>query len=607
MVALGAAMLALALLVLAAAPTDAVDIVPLPELGYQTIAGWGQGSMDQANVPWHTQLSAAGREQLLDWLYTLDDGGLGLTLCRVPMPAGDHPAHQHMSRRPFGTVSPRGWETAPGVWDWSGAEPLLWHPRGAAERGAELLAYWNSPPWWMTVSGCSAGESTGRANNLKPGLEDEFARHMVDVLRHYRDAFGLTFRYVCPINEPESDWWREGGGQEGTHCDARQAALIVAALRRRLDAAGLAARICGPEAAYGNATAHLDQLLGDLEGGPALDILTCHQYITSDAALRRWAVRARQAGKPLWQSEWGDWTGRGLPQALGYAAKIAQALRTMRAEVWCLWEPANLFDRAGDRLARREAFAAVAHVTRVARPGAQVIDVADDRLCSIAVRDAGGGLAIVSFNDGATPVTARYRLARLRGWRARECRRTGPGEGLAEVAPEPIRGGVAVELPPRSIVTLVLEAGGLSVPAVANPGFEALEAGWTFEPAAPPEQAGVQDNYPVGGFYDGYVHARPDGGCRLSQTVTGLTPGARYLLGAMAASSNVTARLSATGGERTETVDVVGGGYRLYQVAFTPGPDGIVQIAYDTPPAGLGADGGHPWATLDNVFLAPAE
>ena len=54
-----------------------------PDIAYQTLTGYGQGSMDQVNPKWYENLTEAERKHLLDRLYTLEGDGLGLNICRT--------------------------------------------------------------------------------------------------------------------------------------------------------------------------------------------------------------------------------------------------------------------------------------------------------------------------------------------------------------------------------------------------------------------------------------------------------------------------------------------------------------------------------------------
>jgi O-glycosyl hydrolase len=572
-------------------------VVVEPSITYQRLLGYGQGSMDQANPRWYRQLSEAERERLLDRLYTLGDDGLGLSICRTYLTAGDAPGHAHWDREPGGARGGLGYEPQDGEYNWEGHADTLWHAQGAARRGALMVAFWNSPPWWMTISGCTSGAAGGTAN-LRAGLEDRFARHMAEVLRHYRDAWGVDFDRVSPLNEPESDWWKEGGGQDGCHVDARQAAVIVAALQQRLGAAGLKATLQAPEAAFAGSLGYVDEVLADGAAYDAVTDLTSHQYIADFHGLRRWPTRGRLHHKGVWMSEWGDWTSRGMDLALNYARKISEAHRVMQAEAWCMWEPAFLVDVADGRAEPNLAWYAVAQFSRFARPGMTAVEVTDTACRTTGYVDAEARrLVLVTLNDGAEPATLSYDLSGFTGLSEARGWRTCEGQRLAPVAVALTAAAFEAELSARSVTTFEVHYEATRAPLVANGGFETGRlAPWQGEPAT---MTGVQDNYPQGGSCDAYLDLRGQAAGRIWQDVKGLEAGRRYRLTAACACSGMDATLAVSGQGLAESATASGGGYQLKALEFTAPADGAVTVSYSAGPS----DQEHPWATLDNVRI----
>jgi len=425
-----------------------------PEVTYQEIKGWGQGNMDQANVPWFTELSGDQREKLLDDLYTLKDKGLGLNVCRTYIWGGDDPSHEHMWRGP-GSKKCIGFEVRPGEFVWEGHEASLWHPQGAQKRGATLVAFWNSAPYWMTVSGCSSGSKEKFKNNLRDDMVERFAQHMVTVLKHYMEAWGLHFDYVSPINEPEAGYWCTDSGQEGCNVDAPQAIRIFQALHRELAEKGMDLKIQGPEMALSGSLSYLNQIMADPLTRRAIDILTVHQYVADDKSFEAWARRGEELEKPVWMSEWGDWKGRGMPQALNYARHIEQAHSHLRTGVWCMWEPQFLFEQNEGKLTRRPSFYAVAHFSRFLRDGAVRVECRSPtvRVTSY-IRDK--ELVAVCFSERKEDVLLRFDLSRFKGLGEGRLIRTSAQEQFAELPSVKARKRTDLVLPAQSIQTLLI-------------------------------------------------------------------------------------------------------------------------------------------------------
>ncbi len=573
-----------------------------PSIRYQTVLGYGQGSMDQNIVPWYERLSEEERTRFLDRLYTLGGDGLGLTICRTYICAGDAPGHSHFDRRPGGRLDPIGYEPKDGEFLWERHEASLWLAQGAAARGAAMVAFWNSPPWWLTVSGCTAGAGGG-GSNLLAGKEPRFARHMVDVVEHYRDAWGVPFEAICPINEPEANWWREGGGQDGCHFEADQAAVLIAALDAELRARGLDVRVQAHEAAFGNGVDYLDALLADGAAYDAMADFTCHQYIVSDWALRSWRRRASLHQRPLWMSEWGDWTSHGMDLALSVAGKLHEAHRVMGAEAWCLWEPACLFHEADGRLEPNPGYYAFGQYSRFARPGVRLIEATGATLKTTAyVDEASRTLVIVTVNPTEAAVPTTYDLSAFEGLSEIRAWRTSETERLAELPPLQAASVLAVELPERSITTFTATYTGTAAPLVRNGGFEEGHFdGWQGEPDT---DVGVQTNYPDGGVRNGFLNI-PEGGppATMRQRVEGLASGKRYRLTAACASSHRPAVLQAEDGEVLGSAsNAPESGYQTVSVEFVAPDGGAVTVRYSLEPA----EGAFSWATIDNVRVSPS-
>lgn len=448
----------------------AVTVVSVnPTVRHQTFEGFGEGTMDQFTEHYYNNFSSALRSDYLDKLYTLDSNGLGLTICRVPMPVGDAPGHTHHSRYSDGRP-PEAFEPEEGVFEWNSYNDLLWKAQGAEERGAKMWAYWFSMPYWLTVSGCTAGNGDGTTNNLRAGKESRFAEHMCSVLRHFREAWDIEFDYVSAINEPECDWWDYGGGQPGCHVSSDQAVLIYAALKEQLALYSLAPLLVAYDSAYTNTVTYLNSLLGSSVEND-LSVLTCHQYSTSDWGLREWAYIRSRYQKSLWMSEWGDWTNAQYPgytpggdahqQMMNYADKIHEALSTLKANGWVMWEPEFIFDTQAGNFQPRKAYWAVAQYSRHVRPGMVMIQAQSDNpdLKTTAwlgtSTTAGRDIVLVTVNNGASPISVNFDLSEFAGIDIEEVRTTSSDQSYSQVSFEGLSAGrFHLDVPAKSITTV---------------------------------------------------------------------------------------------------------------------------------------------------------
>ena len=105
--------------------------------------------------------------------------GLGYNIFRYNIGGGENPNHKHM--RAYGDI--QGYQPSSGVWNWNADATQRAVLNGLIGRGEYygpdmiLEAFPNSPPYWMTKSGCASGNSDG-SNNLKDDYYDDFAEYL---------------------------------------------------------------------------------------------------------------------------------------------------------------------------------------------------------------------------------------------------------------------------------------------------------------------------------------------------------------------------------------------------------------------------------------------
>ncbi|MBN2514321.1 MAG: hypothetical protein JXB18_15385, partial [Sedimentisphaerales bacterium] len=456
----------------AAAAVVSID----PAVRHQVFEGFGEGTMDQFTPYYYREYPAASRTDYLDKLFKLDNHGLGLTICRVLMPVGDAPGHAHMNRF-YGQNNqcPPSFEPEDGVYDWSNPrhEEILWKIRGAAARGAKMCAQWYSYPYWMTVSGCTAGHTDGNQNNLRTDMEGRFIEHVCKVLEHFRDSWNVDFEYLNVINEPEANWWVYWGGQPGARVTEDQAIRIYQKLNARLPLYNLSPDLVAYDAAWTNTTAYLNTLLNSSIVDD-LDVLSCHQYTTSESGLFDWKIQAVLNQKSLWQTEWGDWTNAQYPgytpggnadtQMMNYAHKIHEALSVLKAGAWVMWEPEFIFNSQTKTFQPRKAYWAIAQYSRHVRPGMQMIHVVSSHpdIKTTAwhkqSQAAEQELVLVTVNSAASAIMVDYDLSAFHLARIDQIFRTSSTQNYEVLnVSQPSSSGIfTISMPAESITTIVL-------------------------------------------------------------------------------------------------------------------------------------------------------
>lgn len=306
----------------------------------QTFDGWGTSLVWFGNVigGW----SPENREAISDLLFDEQDG-LGLNIVRYNIGGGDAPGHDHM--RPGGEMEgfATGFDSNGNLeYDWSADANQIQALKDAIDRGVNITeAFSNSPPYFMTESGCASGSHGGWANNLKDEHYDDFADYLTEVAQYFKEEHDITFDYLEPLNEPYTNYWKSQGGQEGCHFDVDKQEWIIYLVDEYLSKKGL----------NDTEVAAMDESVLDTglqnfknfrqETKDIMDKWNVHTYGGSKRKESKNA--AAMQGMDLWMSEV-DLGGRGshnpdsiLP-ALDLARRITQDMKEIQPTAWCVWQ-----------------------------------------------------------------------------------------------------------------------------------------------------------------------------------------------------------------------------------------------------------------------------
>ena len=419
--------------------------------------GWG------TSLAWWARGVGDWPEKTLDDLVRLvtdPHDGLGLTVFRYNIGGGDRPEHHHL--RHWGDIP--GFKAAPDApYDWNAdaaQRRVLLKLLKAAGDAAVVEGFSNSPPWWMTASGCVSGAADGGAN-LKPEFEPAFADYLAEVAKAYKQRYGVTFASLSPMNEPDVKWWKAGGNQEGMHVPRDQQARLVRLARAALDQRGLRnTRVSANDAnSIDDALAALRSF--DAATRHALGQVNTHSYNGSKRADLRDAADACQ--KPVWVSETGPLYLRGseYEQLLQVAQRLVIDINDLRPEVWCTWQIVDRGpwgcvheSRAPQTFDVGKAFDVLAAFTRHIRPGDRFVKLKGDSVLA-AVSAARGEVTLVLVNRDRSPQPFRLRFdnaPRITADAAGECTSADKLE-LSAVAPVPIRSDVLETITPAQSVT----------------------------------------------------------------------------------------------------------------------------------------------------------
>ncbi len=432
---------------------------------YQTFEGWGTSL-----AWWAYQIggwSSAKRDQLLH-LIVDPIQGLGYNIFRYNIGGGDDPSHEHMGTN----REMPGFQSSTGEWNWDADARQTAVLRRLTDVGEDVIieAFSNSPPYWMTKSGCASGNTDG-SDNLRDDAYQTFAAYLVEVTKHYRDELGIVFRTLEPLNEPNAGWWKADGGQEGCHFGASSQQRIIRAVSDELAVQGVAET--GVSASDENSMDDALSIISGYESSTlaAMVQINVHSYNGSKRAELR--TLAADRSKRLWQSESGPLSvdlASNADAAIFMAGRIIQDLRELRPEAWIEWQvvdPSTTWTSftvsdAQETWQPLKRFYAQAGFSRYIRPGATFVDVTNPNMVAALAGDGSQLTLVVRNGESTASRSYTFDLTSLPSLgRSVEVHRTSATEDLVDLAPITITDwSFTATVPGYSITTFVIPLAG---------------------------------------------------------------------------------------------------------------------------------------------------
>ena len=431
---------------------------------HQTFEGWGTSLCWWAN---HVgSWSASARNAVVDAVVD-PVNGLGFNVFRYNIGGGENPAHDHMGD----WREMDGFQSSDGKWNWeadANQRAILQRivDRGAGDAGLILEAFSNSPPYWMTKSSCASGSSDG-SNNLKDDSYDAFADYLTEVVKHFHDAWGITFRTIEPLNEPNASWWKSNGGQEGCHFSPGNQQTIIKAVSAALKAKSLTATTVS--ASDENS---IDDAYNNMKGYDATTLAGMSQMNThtyAGSARKDLRTLATSKGKRLWQSETGPLNqdlADDTEAALFMAGREMTDLRDLGAEAWVDWQVGDpgqtwasfTLDDKKQTFGYLKRFYMQAGFSRYIRPGATFIDINSSDMVAAVSGDGHMLTLVVRNGDTSASKGFTFDLTALPSLGSTvEVHRTSRTENLVTVTAAPIQNwSFVATVPAFSVTTFVI-------------------------------------------------------------------------------------------------------------------------------------------------------
>ena len=429
--------------------------------------------------------------------------GLGLTIIRYNIGGGDDPTHDHITRTdskvPGYAVNPNYDEdTKEYSWDYDWTQDynqrnvLL---KSVQKNKEEIIveAFSNSPPYFMTNSGCSSGAVYAWEDNLKTDAYSAFSKYLADVCEHFKTEWNINFQSISPMNEPYTMYWSAySNKQEGCHFEQGDSqSNIIIKLKKALDEKGLndIQISASDETSIDTQLTSYKKLKQD-----AKDIITridTHTY----GGNRRYDLRtlAESEGKNLWMSEVDDGNTEGtnageMGAALWLAKRIIVDLNGLLPSSWILWQVIDnhickdgydgkqdsgmvdlnkgywgiaVADHDNNEIILTQKYYAFGQFSRYIRPGYTIMYGSDT---SVAAYDSDGKqLVIVIINTSASEKSVEFNLESFSsvGSSVKVIRTSGTvsdGEKWAELEPITTEGkGFTASLKANSVTTYIVE------------------------------------------------------------------------------------------------------------------------------------------------------
>ncbi len=454
--------------------------------------GWGTSLCWWANRVGHSEKLISDAADL----FFDKEKGLGLNIMRYNIGGGDDPTHTHIKRTD--SMMPgfleKDSETGELKWNYEADNrqlAVLEACYKASANDAYVEAFSNSPPYFMTVSGCSSGHLNPVCNNLKKACTADFADYLAHVTDYIQREKGVKISSLAPMNEPFTNYWyKNSPKQEGCHISPgkRQSELLVAtkkAMRKYgLDATDLTA---SDETNAKRAAKAFSAL--SPEALSVIDRVSTHTY---ERATKKIGELCRKTGIDLWMTEtdWSSLSGENAGEmgpAIWLSEKIIEDMYVLQPSAWVIWQIVASYISENGYLGRKDMegmfdlnkgywgcavaeidkeeyiltqkYYAFGQFSRYIRPGMKII--LTDKKSLVAYDTKEEKLIIVAVNPKADTEAAEFILEELPDFTSAKAIRTSgsikDGEHWSEISCEnPCKNIFSASLKGNSITTFIL-------------------------------------------------------------------------------------------------------------------------------------------------------
>lgn len=304
--------------------------------------GWGTSLCWWANRVGHSRKLTEDSARLF-----FSEEGLELNIMRYNIGGGDDPTHNHIKRTD---------SEMPGWWKYDETKKtfvfntdtdssqlrVLKAAYKSAGTKAYVEAFSNSPPYYMTVSGCSSGSKNAVTNNLKKSCIRPFAEYIANVCQYIEEEMNIKIRSLAAMNEPFTNFWKAySEKQEGCFVSpGKMQSSVIIATAAALKEKGLYDIIVTASDETNTVTQYFATKLLSKQALSEVGRISTHTY---GKATHHIGKLARELNKNLWMDE-SDWSGVSgenpgeMGPALWLSEKIIEDMNTLSPSAWVIWQ-----------------------------------------------------------------------------------------------------------------------------------------------------------------------------------------------------------------------------------------------------------------------------
>ncbi len=321
-----------------------IDVNNVSPFNNGVFEGWGTSLCWWANRLGGNDIIT---DKAIDLFFSKD--GLGLNIIRYNIGGGDNPSHFHIKRSDSAMPGFLVYSDKTGKFEYDWTMDL--RQRNVLKKVAATIPddeiilefFSNSPPYFMTKSGCSSGSFLGFTDNLRDDMYEAFADYLAEVTFNLQQIDGVKVNSLEPMNEPVSVSWKKySHQQEGCHVSrGKNQSRLIELTRDALDHKGLTSVIVSAcdESSVGMQARSFNALNDKAKA--IVKRINTHTYFGNE--YKKLFDAAMNSNKNLWISETdapvvvGKNCGQMGP-ALAFAEKIMKDLTSLQPSAWLIWQ-----------------------------------------------------------------------------------------------------------------------------------------------------------------------------------------------------------------------------------------------------------------------------